>query len=540
MSQTTKVWGAPGTGKTTSIVSKTKTFVDDGYDYEDFTVITFSRSMAEELRNKLNWESMNKTRTMHSACMRLAGIQSVVSDVDKRAFCEGVHMEYQPEGVQAYIEENGIFTPLSRYSKPGNIFFDAIGYLKNNNLPFSRIGRYNEFERLSDIVPDPESFIADMDNQYTEWKEKKGLYDFDDMLTTVRDQNLTPSTSILIADEFQDFSPLQYEIFCNWAKEMEHVIMAGDPRQTLYTYRGADPKFFEEHTGNLEILSKSYRLPEPIWAFAKNILARAGLTYPQITTSGSDGFVKRITQDSYNHAISAFRTNTLHLVRTNKQAIAVANALASAGIPFKGILGWEPFELNLFNAIIKVRKASTGQDISLTKYELDAIIDAYPKEFFRYKKTWLYDFTYKNPIIPFKSIHRISKKNIMGRRGLWEKINSELILSDLLYPFDNTTGLPYLKLAHALLKINTEISSITVGVSTIHSAKGGEAQHIFLHDEITRKISKKLYNELDMSQIESEAQVFYVGATRSLQSLFIVESNTKYRYSLPIIEEGNV
>ena len=44
----------------------------------------------------------------------------------------------------------------------------------------------------------------------------------------------------LIVDEFQDTDVLQWEIFSEFAKESMHLVVVGDPKQSIYKFRGAD------------------------------------------------------------------------------------------------------------------------------------------------------------------------------------------------------------------------------------------------------------------------------------------------------------
>jgi hypothetical protein len=61
-----------------------------------------------------------------------------------------------------------------------------------------------------------------------------------------------------------------------------------------------------------------------------------------------------------------------------------------------------------------------------------------------------------------------------------------------------------------------------VRLSTIHSAKGGEAHHVVLMKEI----AQRTYREIE-SQPDDERRVWYVGATRAKHKLTIVESETQ-------------
>ena len=57
-----------------------------------------------------------------------------------------------------------------------------------------------------------------------------------------------------------------------------------------------------------------------------------------------------------------------------------------------------------------------------------------------------------------------------------------------------------------------------INLSTIHAAKGGEAQNVMLLTDLTRKTQESLEKNPD-----DESRVFYVGVTRTKESLHIVQ-----------------
>jgi superfamily I DNA/RNA helicase len=64
-----------------------------------------------------------------------------------------------------------------------------------------------------------------------------------------------------------------------------------------------------------------------------------------------------------------------------------------------------------------------------------------------------------------------------------------------------------------------------VRLSTIHGSKGGEAEHVVLLAEMAKRTFVEMRDDED-----SEARVFYVGATRARSRLTVVESQTERAY----------
>ncbi|MDV7390557.1 UvrD-helicase domain-containing protein, partial [Arthrospira platensis SPKY1] len=71
-------------------------------------------------------------------------------------------------------------------------------------------------------------------------------------------------------DEFQDTSPIQLEIFLKLSRLANQSIWVGDPKQSIYGFRGAEPRLMQaiiRQTGGIRpenILAHSWRSREDI------------------------------------------------------------------------------------------------------------------------------------------------------------------------------------------------------------------------------------------------------------------------------------
>lgn len=89
--------------------------------------------------------------------------------------------------------------------------------------------------------------------EYSAYKNKRGLIDYTDMEASVNkllDNEqvkavLKEELSLLMVDEFQDTSPIQLSIFLKLARLAEISIWVGDPKQSIYGFRGAEPRLME-------------------------------------------------------------------------------------------------------------------------------------------------------------------------------------------------------------------------------------------------------------------------------------------------------
>ncbi|MBL7797778.1 MAG: UvrD-helicase domain-containing protein [Saprospiraceae bacterium] len=106
------------------------------------------------------------------------------------------------------------------------------------------VGRF--IEMVFDIA-------ADALGEYEQYKKKRGLIDYTDMETYVSRllriesvrETLRPELDLLLVDEFQDTSPIQLDIFLQLSRLARHSIWVGDPKQSIYGFRGAEPALMQ-------------------------------------------------------------------------------------------------------------------------------------------------------------------------------------------------------------------------------------------------------------------------------------------------------
>ena len=72
-----------------------------------------------------------------------------------------------------------------------------------------------------------------------------------------------------------------------------------------------------------------------------------------------------------------------------------------------------------------------------------------------------------------------------------------------------------------------DISEPRITISTIHGAKGGEADNVVLLSDM----GLNAYNAM-IDNEDAEHRVWYVGVTRAKKKLYICEPSTQYIYDL--------
>ena len=149
---------------------------------------------------------------------------------------------------------------------------------------------------------DLETFIGlvfdmamDAIDAYAQYKKQRGLIDYSDMETHIREllrhpevaEVLSEEIDLLMVDEFQDTSPIQLDIFWKIAKLVKESVWVGDPKQAIYSFRGAEPALMDgivAATGGIKkenILPKSWRSREDLVNFTNVIFTKAFSQMPK-------------------------------------------------------------------------------------------------------------------------------------------------------------------------------------------------------------------------------------------------------------------
>ncbi len=127
--------------------------------------------------------------------------------------------------------------------------------------------------------------------EYDSFKKKRGLIDYTDMEVLVLQliehpqvkQTLAEEIDLLMVDEFQDTSPIQLALFLKLSQIAKQSIWVGDPKQSIYGFRGAEPRL-------MQAIIQHYGIsPE-------NILDKSWRSRPDIVNATNDIFVKNFSE----------------------------------------------------------------------------------------------------------------------------------------------------------------------------------------------------------------------------------------------------
>ena len=239
MAHKLRIFGPPGTGKTTELLGFVEGELDAGIRPEQIIYTSFTRAAASEARDRALTKFMDYHpddfmwfSTIHSICFRLLGLgrDSVFAGKKLTEFCNIYGYEVSSNSGEE-VFENELHPRVLETEV--DYFEHFINWQRN--LMFDFDTAYNMFTRQIDV---PGGFNVEQLKAYisrrNEYKAKNSLWDFCDMIDVVVSEGLCPSNvKVMVSDEFQDLTPLLAKVTDLWSKKVDRYYFAGDPYQCL-------------------------------------------------------------------------------------------------------------------------------------------------------------------------------------------------------------------------------------------------------------------------------------------------------------------
>ncbi len=144
------------------------------------------------------------------------------------------------------------------------------------------------YQLLCEAIDRTFDLVEKWNKEYKEFKRRHQLIDFTDMERLFLELLHRPEIEtemrgrykVLMVDEFQDSNPLQVEIFLRLNELVEKSYWCGDPKQSIYGFRGSDynltttvAELIAQNEENLETLGTSYRSVPSLVKFTNELFA---------------------------------------------------------------------------------------------------------------------------------------------------------------------------------------------------------------------------------------------------------------------------
>ena len=509
-----KVYGSPGTGKTSYLIDSARNSYTGLY-------IVFNKSMQEDA--KLRFPNSIEVKTLHSLCYELLELD------DKDIFTNKEIVDFMNDmGIDM---ENGDVDQEEGYFNSTNVggrILMSINKSRNNFQPIEPV----------------DGFDGDIYELYHKYRDSMGArYDFTRMIEDVAfNQNLSAYPYNLYIDEAQDLTPLQWIVVKRLIENTSNeVIIAGDDYQKIYTMLGVMDDFYNFKADEEIVLNKSYRMNRAVYNFSNKLSKMMINIKPRELEVREGGLVEYV---DYETMLSMLN----QLIDTNKKVFiltrtkfnilkigsigGIANDLIENGIPFLSInpshAGFSPWSSDEF-----IEKYNTAIELFTKGSALRDRVVKLAKHF---------------PVEDPKNIHTSLRKGIKSK--ITSKTNNNML--DPLITFNEfkswfTTPVDFQDVVREAftdrqkrvinavgLNAPTDKSQIHIYLDTIHSVKGLEADIVFIDVAVPDRIYRMLTSP-DPNDVSDEYKVWYVGATRAKDELYFFNSGL-FNSSFPIDE----
>ena len=355
MTKTIKIFGSPGTGKTTTLLKLLEEKIAEGYRPDKIGFFSFTRRAIREARSRvikkfnLSEDDLEYFRIIHSMCYRTLNINSgqVFKGERVKEFSEVARVE-----MSGVSEEDT--SGLSIGNKKGDLllFCDEVSRSSERNL--REVWKELECEHTWE---EQEYFSKALRN----FKKTKNLLDFTDMLDLFNQETIIPQLDVIFVDEAQDLTTKQWKVIDKLTSNCKLRYIAGDDDQAIYRWAGADVKKFLDIEGEIEVLPISYRLPQTIHKLACDISNKISLRQVKNWTSREDR--GSITDISSIEEVDMSNGEWLILARSGYQLFKTEAYCKRMGWFYEK--GYHEFKTNKF--VIAIRswiKLNRGDTIS--------------------------------------------------------------------------------------------------------------------------------------------------------------------------------
>ena len=505
--KTTTIFGPPGTGKTHTLLGIVEKHLEEGYSPSEIGYFAYTKKAALEsidrATSKFEYEEKDFEwfRTLHSMAFKQLNLstQSVMKDRHYKQLGKLLQIkEFLNSNSQ--IEESG-------QSMQKNPFMRLIELARNNMVNIDV-----QWQRSSEHVQGGLLELERIYDTYLAYKEENELYDFNDMLLYLVNEGSVPSLPVIIIDEAQDLSMLQWWAVILLAKKAKYIYIAGDDDQAIFKWAGARPDLLVRTPGEKKVLNQSFRVPQRVFEVADFVSSKIkDRVSKDWKPSSSEGDVVHYPSIEY---VPFDKDGEYYVLARTKHVLQKCeDYFKREGIIYSRYGRHKSISEKVLYAINSWHKLQAGEQISLGGVKnMYKYISSGPEYIQKGHKTW--DKALEDDIM-------VDYQNLYDNHGLRVPLN--LLWHEALNKVNEDLSLYIRKVERR----NQDINAIPkIKILTIHGSKGGEADNVVLLSEL----SPKSYNSL-LKNGDDERRVFYTGITRTKKNLFLVRSSSDYEYS---------
>jgi DNA helicase-2/ATP-dependent DNA helicase PcrA len=374
------IMATAGSGKSTTLVEVAHRLPDG----TRACFLAFNTSAAQQLKARL--PARVTARTVHAL-----GLKTLAAGVEGRKLARVYPRKYQ-ELVKARLPNTEESYRVSSQAAPQVVHYlrELTHYARVNLAQEDDRGVLNQLAWTYHLRP-PEhpELVSNLHSQL--WGilrdgvalALEGLYDYTDMIYAPVQADLSPTRrfDMVCVDEAQDLSPMQLEFILRLPCPGGRLLFVGDPKQAIYGFAGADTRamsrIVERTQATVLPLSVTYRCPQKhvrlARRFAPAIQAAPGAAEGRVTAIPESALFRYVTPgDLVLCRINAPLVETcLRLIQQRVPAQVVGRDIAGklvadAKLVFKhGLENWKA-KLNRFEAreVEGIKQAKLPQNVA--------------------------------------------------------------------------------------------------------------------------------------------------------------------------------
>lgn len=562
------VLSGPGSGKTRIITHRIAYIIEKKLaSPEEILAVTFTNKAAGEMKERLKKlvaSSPLWMGTFHSICAKILRLDGVNLGINPRFIIYDEsdsldlikeilkELNLDPKTTSPYSVKNSISSAKNELIDPSAYAGFARGYFQE--------------------------IVTKVYSRYQELLKENYALDFDDLLMqTVNLFEKLPKIlekyqnrfKYVLIDEYQDTNKAQYLLTKLIAAKHQNICVVGDASQAIYGWRGADYKnilnFSKDFPKVTTInLAQNYRSTKNILAAAQNVINQ-NRSHPilELWTENPEG-VPTILYEAKNEVEeAAFIIRTIQklltssqgfslgsfavLYRTNAQSRVMEEALLREGLPYILIGGTRFYERKEIRDIVAYLRIVHNQKDSLS---FKRIVNVPPRGI---GPKALSDPT-NLKLVDFKSSLDLIRKKSESLKTL-DVV--DLILAETKYieylDDGSEESLGRIENVKELRSVASEFPSLTdflenvslvekeylpnrphqdtgkkeaISLMTLHSAKGLEFPVVFMIG-MEEGLFPHSQSMTDVSEIEEERRLCYVGITRAQKQLYLTYTQSR-------------
>lgn len=493
----TLILGGPGCGKTTALLDVIEKAFERGVEPHRIAYVAFTRKAAQEARERmsakfgLSPDDLPHFRTLHSFAFKMLDYQpqQILTGSKFEEYAAAESLDFNRE----VVNDKEIVVPQAPAFDEEVLSCISLARLKRQSLAEAALAAELPFDYVTGIMKD-----------LVEFKREANLVDYTDLIEEFIARVAPPILDLLIVDEAQDLSRLQWDMVEKMAENAKDIYYAGDDDQAIYAWAGADIEYFLSIKGDKRILPTSYRLKSRVFEACQAVITNIGHRYAKDwqphAAGGSVGMIDDL------HECDLTRGSWFFLARDGHTLMPVIDYLHEQGFPY-------------------ITRFQDGLRSSVADDRVRAVL--------------LWEHMRKGNDVAAQDANLVWRNIAPALRGdicTWDS-GSLVNLADFRSRglTSEESWLEVIKMSSVMQEhiqaVRLRGESLTkvprITCSTIHGVKGGEADNVVICQQLTPKVYQAY---IDGS--EHETRVLFTAMSRAKEQLLFLSPHNYMHYPL--------